>query len=333
MKSPEQWTREELHTHLQQAIDLEFWTIPLYLSALYSIEGLDELERDDHPVAAKLLAAVAIQEMLHMELVCNLANALGHEPTISRPRYDDVQRIPFIQPDPNQLPSELHGFEVRIGPLDENQLKLFCAIEFPDSPVRDPWEEKQAYDSIGEFYEALRIGVAHHWDACFIGEDVARWQVGVFEGYTPKLNPDIGFSQTIVDRDSALNAIDAIIAQGEGASEANIPPQFEPPRQHEASDAKPGWFEPQLSHYQKLSIILGNLDHLPAVYPLLPQDNAQAEAQVQLSELFTDLLGQMNVAFRPEGAGLSGNFWSCMGGMEQRIRAVWKAGGVPSFEG
>ena len=81
MKAPQNWTVEDLHTHLQQAIDLEFWTIPLYLSALYSIQDLDKLDRDDYPVSAKLLAAVAIQEMLHLELVCNLANALGQQPT------------------------------------------------------------------------------------------------------------------------------------------------------------------------------------------------------------------------------------------------------------
>ena len=80
MKSPEQWTREELHTHLQQAIDLEFWTIPLYLSALYSIEGLDELVKrlrlqllvidevdHDQILGARLLRVALLQVQISSE--------------------------------------------------------------------------------------------------------------------------------------------------------------------------------------------------------------------------------------------------------------------------
>jgi hypothetical protein len=332
MKAPEHWSANDLHAHLQHAIDLEFWTIPLYLSSLYSIENLDKIERQDYPVAAKLLASVAVQEMLHLELVSNLANALGHTPSISCPHYDDVARIPFIHPDPSQLPERLRGFHIRIGPLDENQLKLFCAIEHPDSPVREPWAQKDEYDSIGEFYEALRIGVEQLWDDCFVGEEVRRWQVGVFDGYTPKTNPDIGFSQTITTRASALDAIDAIIAQGEGASNADIPPQFEPPKQTAEHEYHAGWFAPELSHYQKLSIILENIEHLPPVYPLRTgTDEGPNAAQRALESHFHDLLYQMNAAFRPGGRGLTGAFWTSMGKMEERITAVWRSGVVPSF--
>ena len=66
MKDPAHWTRHDLHQHLQHAVDVEFWTIPLYLTALYSIKGLKELKPSDYPDAAKLVQSVAIQEMLHL---------------------------------------------------------------------------------------------------------------------------------------------------------------------------------------------------------------------------------------------------------------------------
>ncbi|MBC8045416.1 MAG: hypothetical protein H7Y00_01330, partial [Fimbriimonadaceae bacterium] len=78
MKNPALWTKAELYAHLQHAIDIEFWTIPLYLTALYSIKGLKELKQKDYPDAAKLIQSVVIQGMLHLELVCNISNALGY---------------------------------------------------------------------------------------------------------------------------------------------------------------------------------------------------------------------------------------------------------------
>src|SRR3954470_8033680 len=37
-----QWTLEQLHEHLQAAVDLEFWTIPFYMAAAYSIKDQGE---------------------------------------------------------------------------------------------------------------------------------------------------------------------------------------------------------------------------------------------------------------------------------------------------
>ena len=258
MKAPEDWSVDDLHASLQHALDLELWTIPLYLSALYSIKDLDRMEKKDYPVPAKLLASVAAQEMLHLELAGNLCVALGHVPEFERPHYDDQTRIPLIHPDPEELPEKLRGYTVRIGPLDRNQLKLFCSIEFPEVPRKTAWSDRDSYESIGELYEALRIGITHLWDRCFIGTDARYVQVAAFEGYSSKLNVDIGFSQQISDLSSALDAIDAIVAQGEGASDHFVPREFEPPRQTDAQQYHSGWFAPTLSHYQKLSTILAN---------------------------------------------------------------------------
>ena len=64
------WDMSHMQTHLQAAADLEAWTIPFYLSAMFSICNQD----DD---AYKLIQSVANQEMLHLQLVGNIANAFG----------------------------------------------------------------------------------------------------------------------------------------------------------------------------------------------------------------------------------------------------------------
>lgn len=332
MKAPEDWSVEDLHENLQHAVELELWTIPLYLSALYSIRDLDKTNPKEYPVSAKLLASVAVQEMLHLELASNLCIALGHAPEFRRPHYNDQSKIPFIHPDPAELPERLDGYVVGIGPLDGNQLKLFCAIEFPEVPRQTAWADKDSYDSIGELYEALKIGVAHLWESSYVGAQAGNPQVAAFEGYTPRLNVDVGFSQKITDLDSALDAIDAIVAQGEGASDHCVPREFEPPKQTDAQQYHAGWFAPTLSHYQKLSIILANEHHLPEIYSRSDEpSNEQREQQAALSEHFGRLLAALGETFQPGSKGMPKNFWPAMSGMQDRITAVWRAGGVPSF--
>ena len=58
-----------LKRSLAAAIKLEFATIPPYLTAMWSIRGRD-------PVADTLLE-IAVEEMLHMALACNMLAGLG----------------------------------------------------------------------------------------------------------------------------------------------------------------------------------------------------------------------------------------------------------------
>ena len=37
------WTIKHLQEHLQAAVDLEFWTIPFYMSAMYSIKDRKQI--------------------------------------------------------------------------------------------------------------------------------------------------------------------------------------------------------------------------------------------------------------------------------------------------
>jgi hypothetical protein len=66
---------------LQMAIGIEFSTLPPYLYALYSIMP------GTNAVAADRIRSVAMQEMVHMCLACNISNALGKTPKLAAPTY------------------------------------------------------------------------------------------------------------------------------------------------------------------------------------------------------------------------------------------------------
>lgn len=331
MKDPAHWTRDDLHQHLQHAMDVEFWTIPLYLTALYSIKGLRELKPSDYPDAAKLVQSVAIQEMLHLELICNVSSALGHAPRFHPPRYREAHRIPFIHPRQEALPKNLHGYKCELGALDENRLKLFCAIELPHPPREIRWEEEASYDSIAMMYSALMRGVALQWDASYVGEARNTRQKLSFQEYHPRSGRHHGFSQTVQSLDDALRAMDAIVEQGEGANSARVPVDFEPPPLEAGKDFDPGWFRGELSHYHKFSILLHHRKKLPEVHAVVPGAESAA-AQAELQVRYRRFLSELEGSFRLDGPEMTSTFWDTMFALTGALIGAWESGACPDLD-
>jgi hypothetical protein len=75
--------RQKLGKLLQNALKLEFATIPTYLSAAFS------LKRSRTRKSGNWIMRAAIEEMLHMTVVANLMNAIGIAPDIVKavPQY------------------------------------------------------------------------------------------------------------------------------------------------------------------------------------------------------------------------------------------------------
>src|SRR5947209_17026527 len=71
-----------LHEALQWAVDLEFATIPVYLSGLWSIKPQGPNVEPSGEVY-NLINSVVMEEMLHMALVCNMVTAIGGTPEIN----------------------------------------------------------------------------------------------------------------------------------------------------------------------------------------------------------------------------------------------------------
>jgi hypothetical protein len=331
VKDPAGWTRHDLHQHLQHAVDVEFWTIPLYLTALYSIKGLRELQPSAYPDAAKLVQSVAIQEMLHLELICNISNALGHTPRFHPPRYREAHRIPFIHPHQDALPRHLHGYKCELGALDESRLKLFCAIELPHAPTGIRWEEERSYSSIAMMYAALTKGVTLQWEASYVGAARNTRQKSSFKEYHPRSGGHHGFSQTVHSVEDALRAMDAIVEQGEGADSTRVPVDFRPPPLEVGKEFDPGWFRGDLSHYHKFSLLLHHRKKLPEVHAVVAGAGSAA-AQAELQVRYRRFLSELDASFRADGPEMTAAFWDAMYGLTSALIAVWEAGACPDLD-
>ena len=181
---------EVLKQALRVAIRLEFATVPPYLSALWSI--IDQA----HPVA-KVLRAVAHEEMLHVALLCNLLSALGEQPVLTGgvvPRY------------PGPLPGGVHPeLEICLCGYSADALRVFMEIERPEQPLPIEGEPIETFpdedNTIGEFYSAILV---------------------LFERIRPSLDPRHQIAGPFVwfvmtTPDDVRQAIGLIMAQGEGA--------------------------------------------------------------------------------------------------------------------
>jgi hypothetical protein len=138
------------------AADVELFTIPLYMSALYSIAGTEA--KQDGAVfpymgptekfsfqghasqkAYNIIYSVYIQEMLHLQLALNIGNIIGHKASLAPLPYpvkpNDPNWIPCLGELGNLNPTlypEFANIKSVLGPLDENAINLFLAIELPD---------------------------------------------------------------------------------------------------------------------------------------------------------------------------------------------------------
>jgi hypothetical protein len=330
MKNPAHWTKKELHQHLQHAVDVEFWTIPLYLTALYSIKGLKDLPKENYPDAAKLIQSVVIQEMLHLEIVCNICNALGYAPCFHPPEYDETKNIPFIHPQKEFLPSPLHGYVCRPGALNEETLKLFCAIELPHARKNQNWDELKTYHSIADMYEALKEGIGHLWETNFVGNKSNMRQKNTFREYHNREGRSHGFSQVINSLDAAMKGIEAIVEQGEGADSKHVHADYRPPKIAEGKEFDPGWFKGELSHYHKFNTLRYHHHKLPEVYAEHPHTDASLQ-QDQLNTAYHLFLSELEKSFNSDGDGMTNEFWNEMFGLTKAIIAVWKKGARPEF--
>jgi hypothetical protein len=192
-------TPASLVEHLQWALELEHFTVPPFLCALYS------LDPDRNPEAMQLVASVVVEEMLHMTLVANLMNAVG-----GRPRLDSPT---MLRGYPRRLPHSYGAFDVSLRRFSPEAVETILKIERPATPSGPP--EGDHYESIGQFYDAIKLGLKELCEE--VGESI------IFCGDPARQVEDSGFYSgggriVAVDGiDTALAAIAEIVTQGEGA--------------------------------------------------------------------------------------------------------------------
>jgi rubrerythrin len=209
--------RETLGALLQSALQLEFATIPTYLSAAFS---LTDANRRNY----ELVLRVAIEEMLHLTAVANLMNAIGIAPNIiaAVPKYP--YDLTVVEP---PLKLNLCSFSVNLVE------KLFMAIEAPEARVVYAAVVKDRPKTIGQFYAGIIGIIANDTipDLFKNASQDAYKQRAVEPNFrriayidnqdnkTYPLKPEIDFK--ITDKASAIRHLSWVVHEGEGEAPYN----------------------------------------------------------------------------------------------------------------
>lgn len=194
-------TLQGLMKQLQMAIELEWATIPVYITSLYSVvEGYNT-------EIYNLINTVIVQEMLHMVQVANILIALNGSPLIDSPSV--VPSYPVVGLPGGVLP----GLKVSIEKLSlEHVYKVFMPIETPQRSFVTYPAIVNEKNTIGAFYGEITDCIEHLNDEVFNVTTVdyqVKWPL-----VTDK---SVGYVTPVTNKASALKAIDIIISQGEGS--------------------------------------------------------------------------------------------------------------------
>ncbi|CAE6490253.1 unnamed protein product [Rhizoctonia solani] len=198
---PREWTLTSLRQHLQTAVILELYTIPLYLFASYSVKASSgEKEKD----AKEKLKGMFLNQF--KRIAGNILCALRGHPQV------------YGEPFSPKYPSEIlyEGVLMTLAPATKTQIQNFAEVEQPVQH-RVNVDEDQAstrtlgqYESIGQFYESLKQGLIELHKR--LGDDIfdkdskkRQWQGRPGTPLIP-----------IADLQTALDKLELIIEQGEG---------------------------------------------------------------------------------------------------------------------
>jgi hypothetical protein len=250
-------TPENLGEAIQQAIEIEIATIPVYLYTYYSLNRspnqnaisgalVQELTAKGMPLAdankvaldlsaqimvyankaGATIMSVVMEEMLHMALSSNLKQALiGEPPTLTG-------RSPGSYP--TALPGHEPEFPINLAPFSLDQLMTFLKIESP-KPLPEKMLELTAipYKTIGQFYDMIKKCIdtndlEYHSELPQLVPGRHYYATNNIDTvyYDKEHKPrymdadDSGDLIYVTDRASACQAIDQIVVQGEGNPDA-----------------------------------------------------------------------------------------------------------------
>lgn len=221
-------TREDLLYLLSQAAELEHSLACQYLFTAFSLkdsidEGISEDQLKKINRWRKDINDIAVQEMLHLALVCNLLTSIGGAPYFRRANFPQAKTYTSL------------GLIFELSSFSSETLSRYICFELPnnfqDSSKRERWTQfcqtvragegmmqllalqtpllprKFDYKTIGELYSLIRQGFEEIGDKLFIGPPDAQAS-GIFREM-----------QQVTNVNSAVSVIDLIVVQGEGSPE------------------------------------------------------------------------------------------------------------------
>ena len=214
--------RAQLIYLLTEAAELEHAIMCCYLFANFSLkndtsEGITSNQLASIRHWRQLIREVAVQEMVHLGSACNLLTAVGGAPQLRRPNL------------PTSPKAYGSIFQLSLAPFGMHALQQFIAIELPmslmapEAPstaplatvrLSDVFSSEREYATQGTLYRGIEDGFKylaqkHGEDRLFVGSPTAQTADSYFG--LPGLVP-------VRNLDSALEAINVIVEQGEGAS-------------------------------------------------------------------------------------------------------------------
>ena len=216
--------RAQLVYLLTEAAELEHNVLCSYLFADFSMkqDATESLTADQLTVVVgwrSTIRLIAQQEMLHLASACNLLTAVGGAPQLRRPN---------LPTSPRAYPS---AFQLRFVPFGMEAVEQFIFLERPASLEPEPgarapgalpsfgnltdiFSSERDYKTLGQLYRGIEDGLKYltqkyGQEGLFVGRRAAQSDARYFG--MPGLT-------AVHDLDSALEAVNIIIEQGEGAS-------------------------------------------------------------------------------------------------------------------
>ena len=217
--------RAQLIYLLTEAAELEHVIMCTYLFSAFSMKKdvKEGIAADHLPIVRRwrgTIMQIAIQEMVHMSLACNLLTAVGGAPHLNRPNL------------PSRAKAYPPSFRLHLEPFCRETLDNFVFIEKPEdleggagedgdsgpplqliTRLSDIFSSERQYQTVGHLYRGIEDGItylAQKWgeERLFIGPPKAQIADSYFN--IPGLIP-------VTDLTSAVAAIEGIVEQGEGA--------------------------------------------------------------------------------------------------------------------
>ena len=283
------------------------------MTAMYSV-------KDPSDEAYRLIQSVVYEEMLHVQLASNIANAFGLQPQFSAPKYGGpAPHLDFDLDTPNPTDT-FTPFSTALGPLDVERINMMSLIEYPewDSGHKpDLRPNISEYGSIGEFYDAVRVGIGELVDYIQGGQN----QIDIFKNFYAEFEQQTVTRDGEAGRQQIMTLIDAITDQGEGKSEGDkeVPEQF----QNTADNIFPEW-----THFRKFMAIRESGEFPETYTAVASPSNKGLEAQEILVENFTHFLQVLQGLF----AGVpQPDFGSEMATLGGNILTCWQNGATPKY--
>jgi len=221
--------RAQLIYLLTEAAELEHGIMCCYLFAAFSMkrdtnEGITEEQLGSLRRWRGTILQIAIEEMMHMSLACNLLTAVGGAPHLRRPN---------LPSSPRAYPP---SFRLELVPFCRQSLDSFVFLERPENQESDAMDKttsnlplllpgkfsdifssERQYQTVGHLYRGIEDGLKYLTqkygeERLFIGPHEAQIANAYFN--LPGLIP-------VTDLASAVAAIEGIVEQGEGAREGS----------------------------------------------------------------------------------------------------------------